>query len=322
MKRRRTGVKVVRKVLADGTVRTYTYQRGEPKAPPPITVDEMIEQYRMSPGYRALAHNTKAIRLRAFDKIKHLGQVPVTAVKRRHVMETRDILADTPGIANQVVSAISVLLNFARDREVVEHNVAQGVKMLPTGHHVRWPDEAVDYATAPGNLPENLRRAVVLALYTGQRQTDCLAMLWSAYDGDGIAVKQQKTGAELWVPCHSALRAELDAWKRDAASVRILTSARGRPWPVGSNSFATTFCRATADCAPLAGLAFHGLRHTAASRMAEAGCSELQIGAVTGHLTLSTLSLYTRGARQKGMASAAILRLETVANNAPSRLKK
>jgi integrase len=42
----------------------------------------------------------------------------------------------------------------------------------------------------------------------------------------------------------------------------------------------------------------HGLRKLAAKRLAEAGCSDRQIMAITGHKTVSEVSRYTEAAEQ------------------------
>jgi integrase len=69
-----------------------------------------------------------------------------------------------------------------------------------------------------------------------------------------------------------------------------------------------------ADAIGAAGLpdecVLHGLRKTAARKLADAGCSEKQIQAVTGHTTSRMVALYTRGANQRKLASAAIFKLE------------
>ena len=57
-------------------------------------------------------------------------------------------------------------------------------------------------------------------------------------------------------------------------------------------------------------IVLHGLRKTAARRLAEAGCSEEQIKAVTGHTTSRMVAHYTKGANQLKLATAAILKLE------------
>ena len=46
----------------------------------------------------------------------------------------------------------------------------------------------------------------MLGLYTGQRLGDVLAMRRSAVEGSGLWVTQEKTGKELLIPLHSAIR--------------------------------------------------------------------------------------------------------------------
>jgi len=62
--------------------------------------------------------------------------------------------------------------------------------------------------------------------------------------------------------------------------------------------------------AGLTGLTFHGLRYTAAARLAEAGCSSKEIASVTGHKSLAMIEKYSRDADQRQQAGAAILRWE------------
>jgi integrase len=60
---------------------------------------------------------------------------------------------------------------------------------------------------------EDMQRAVLLARYTGQRQSDVLRMAPSDIKDSGIVVVQQKTGKELWVPLHPDLRDALEGWQ-------------------------------------------------------------------------------------------------------------
>ena len=53
----------------------------------------------------------------------------------------------------------------------------------------------------------------------------------------------------------------------------------------------------------------HGLRKAAARRLAEAGCTEKEIAAVTGHTTLKEVARYTRAADQKRPAAGAVAKL-------------
>lgn len=52
----------------------------------------------------------------------------------------------------------------------------------------------------------------------------------------------------------------------------------------------------------------HGLRKTAARKLAEAGCSEDEIMSVTGHASAQMVRLYVRGAKRSKMADSAVLK--------------
>ncbi|GLO75191.1 hypothetical protein MACH18_22710 [Phaeobacter italicus] len=46
----------------------------------------------------------------------------------------------------------------------------------------------------------------------------------------------------------------------------------------------------------------HGLRYGAAGELAEAGCTDQQIAAITGHKSLSMVQKFSKGASQKRIA--------------------
>ena len=59
------------------------------------------------------------------------------------------------------------------------------------------------------------------------------------------------------------------------------------------------------------GQTFHGLRHTVATKMADAGADDKAIAAITGHKSMSQIQRYTRTASQKRRAKAAIRLIDT-----------
>lgn len=318
--------KTVKRTLADGTVKTYTYERKSRGGQPRVrTVEAVVREYRLGAGYTKLRPNSKRNYERALGYIvDRFGQVDIKTIKRRHVLAHRDNLADTPCAANSLHIMWGIILQFAVDREYIDYHPALRIKTFATGEYATWPDDLVERAITPDVLPEWARRAVVLGLYTGQREGDCIRMTWADYDGSAIRVVQEKTGAKLWVPCHAALRAELDAWREGAETTTILGRPTGTPWKDGP-SFATMFSRClrrrkrigekgerTGDHVrpEFVGYVFHGLRKVAASRLAEAGCSAHEIAAVTGHATLAMVEHYTRAADQRRRAVSAIAKLE------------
>jgi len=312
--------KTVKRKLADGTVKTYSYARGA-EAPRLRTVETVAFEYRASPQYRSLKPASKKLYDRFLSSIvDEFGHIEIAKIKRRHVLAHRDAIASKPAMANELHKVWTKVLSFAVEREYIPYHPALRIRKLAGGEHARWPEALVERAMTPGVFPEHLRRAVVVAVYTGQRAGDCIRMTWADYDGTAIALVQQKTGKRMSVPCHSALRKELDAWReearRDGKATTILTRADGLPWS-RPDLFSAVFgqlLRRTKDGKPVrpefSGLVFHGLRKVAAARLAEAGCSVHEIAAITGHSTLSMVEHYTREADQLNRASAAITKLE------------
>lgn len=88
---------------------------------------------------------------------------------------------------------------------------------------------------------------------------------------------QGKTDEELWIPEHRELSAEIAAGEH----MSLLTTSQGKAFD------AVYFGAWFADAISKAGLpddcVLHGLRKTAARKLAEAGANEEQIKAVTGH---------------------------------------
>jgi integrase len=121
-----------------------------------------------------------------------------------------------------------------------------------------------------------------------------------------LHVKQQKTGAELIIPVHPILAAIIAAAPRD--HLTFVTTRLGGPFQ--GSAFSRWF-REKCDEAGLPHCSAHGLRKAAARRLAEAGCTAHEIGAITGHASLTELVRYTRTADQRRLAEAAMTKART-----------
>jgi integrase len=108
--------------------------------------------------------------------------------------------------------------------------------------------------------------------------TILLRLPWSAYDGTTIKLRQGKTGAYVPIPVSDALKEALDAAPRK--SPIMLTNSDGKPW--SESGFQGAFAKAKTK-AGIRGLTFHDLRGTAVVTLARAGCTEVEIYAITGH---------------------------------------
>ena len=125
-----------------------------------------------------------------------------------------------------------------------------------------------------------MRLAFMLGAYTAQREGDILAMVWTQFDPreNTLALRQNKTGARLLVPVHRTLRSCLDRTAR--SGVTILTTRTGKAF---REDYFRHCWRDAILQAGLDGLRFQDLRRTAVVRLAEAGCTDPEIAAITGH---------------------------------------
>jgi integrase len=294
----------------DGSVKVYTDDRRPKQRRERYlrdSVGALLVAFKQSPEWQALAPITRCNYALYIRDLQLLVNVAVRDIRRRDILQIRDAIVrrSGPAAANFFVKVCSTLFRWAVQREWIEFSPVANIERLPGNHLPSWRDEQAEQAMQV--LPEELRRVVLLAMFTGQRRGDLCAMRWSAFDGNYITVKQQKTGVTLRVPVHARLREELFAWKREATSTHILTNAQGRPWSPAYLSHRLP--EMLQQHGFPSGLNVHGLRKLAAVMLAEAGCSVHEIAAITGHRSLAMVALYTANVEQKRLADAAVERL-------------
>jgi len=266
----------------------------------------LIDAFKKSAEYAALKPRVKALYVYNLDLVKvKLGRFPARSLTRRVVLEWRDQFSENPAKANNLMSSISRLYSFGIERGLVTQNPLLGIKRMKIGEWRPWTAQEVE--AFQSTAPEPMCLALALALYTGQRLGDVIKMRWDQIKDGGIAVVQQKTGAKIWVPLHRDLAVLLNQIT-DRKAEMILTSATGQPFK--SDHLKHQFKAATRKAGLPDDLVFHGLRKTAAVRLAEAGCSTEQIKSITGHRTDEMVSHYTKQANQKVLAMAAMGKME------------
>ena len=291
----------------------------------------LIAAYRGSPDWDALKPATRIDYNKALDPLMtRFGHLPVATMPRAFVIKLRDEYARkavldkqgkptldpdgkatavaTPRRANRMVAVLRLLLSWAVDHGWRRDNPALRPKLLRTGDGYRaWtPAELAQFLAHTG---AEMRDAAELAIGTGQRGIDLIAMSWAAYDGTAIEVVQEKTGARTWLPCPARLKTWLDA--RDRRAVTILTRPDGKPWGLSHFQHQAS---AAIRAAGLKGVVWHGLRAMAAVQLAEAGASDAELQAVIGWATASMAAKYRRGADQKQRAVAAVEKLDAHRN--------
>ena len=277
----------------------------EPKRLSEGSVAAMIRDYRASDEFLGLKPKTQRDYGRMLDLFSPIDRHPAEAIRRKHIRELRKAFAGKARTQKLFAQVASAVFNFGIDNDYCAINPAARMKRIGKAtSYVTWTDAQCG-AFEASKPARYLMTGYMIARYAGQRRGDVLKMARTAYDGSCIEIRQEKTGQPLVIPTHCRLRAYLDLLPKD--SLLFVVDASGQP--LDETTFSKDF-RAALDAAGLEGLHFHGLRHSAGRALAEAGCTAHEIQAITGHRTLQMVEHYTKAARQKRLASAAIAKLE------------
>jgi integrase len=329
------GVHEVRRRLANGATRMHYYAwRGGPaihakpgtpefvqayneahagiRRPTAGTMMTVIADYKASPDFTKLAPSSGRMYLRYIGLIEEaFGDLPLTALADRRVRGEfkawRDLFAATPRKADYAWTVLARLMSFAKDRGTIATNPCEkGGRLYAADRTDKvWGEPEIAAVLAVAS-PE-IKLALVMALWTGQRQGDLLRLPWSSYDGSHLRFRQSKTGRRVTMPAGTPLKVLLDGAER--RSPLILTNSYGRPWT--SDGFRTSWSKTCAR-AGVAGLTFHDLRGSAVVRLALAEATVPQIATFTGHSLKDVeaiLDAHYLG-RDVQLAEAAVLKLE------------
>lgn len=309
-------VKIVRKRLADGSVKEYRYDldaaaRKKIVARRSHAVHQLATAYYASPEFAALAPRyQRQKRYRLSIAADFLGWMTFDDLADRRARaefyRLRDAHRSTPATADHIVGALSHLLAWAYERGLIEINHAARLEHIaPTSSRADrvWSDD--DIAAYLAVARPDFGRLFLAALYTAARQADLCAMRAADLRDGWLTYRPTKTARSTGVVVHlpvldlPPLRDLLLDPPRDGALWRDHRGEAWRPTSVQARH------RATLAAAGLADLHWHDLRGTAASRMLDAGATDAQVAAITGHTLASGSSLGAYLARTRALAQGA-----------------
>ena len=314
----------------------------------PNTWNWLVQKYRTddNPEWAKLASSTQADYNRVFnwlvdpagDKSKlGLRGLSLDKIDTAGVYDLRDVAAKRGyRFANKVMGLISSVWNWGLRRRLnIPDNPVVNIAAIQRPSNLRTVNRAWtqnELKTVLAAAKPHIALPVAIAANTALREGDVLDLRWSKYDGDALAVIQSKTQAktegELYLPIHKDLRpllinakkaaeAKMENDRSEGAIVVdldpiICLNSRGKPWT--ADGFKTSFFKLIRKLESEkkigTGLTFHGLRHTVATTLADAGADDRTIAAMTGHKSLAMVQRYTAKADQKRRAKQAMKLLE------------
>ena len=230
-------------------------------------------------------------------------------LQKYEVNEFRPI--DLQNVLSHVASRSTRVTMVSLVRGAMDYGARLGIRTVPFHYsfrkpksvpHTPWIERDVErFIHGPPVRSEIV--AVALMYYTGQRFGDALKMRKDDITRDGISVTQQKTKKKLTIPIAPELDRILTRWVGGRSRNVYLVS--GTLTPANQD----TLRRSIKKACEARGITYrspHGLRHAAATKLAESGCTAREIMAVTGHASLKQVEHYTLTVDQKVLAENAM----------------
>jgi integrase len=164
----------------------------------------------------------------------------------------------------------------------------------PRQRRLEAGEEDALLAACKGSRAYYLHSFVVLAIETGMRSGEMLAMRWEHVNltNRTVFLPDTKNGSPRTVPLSTRALSAIQALPR---------AINGRLFSTGYHSIHNAFRLAVEKAQAtqtesetfLRGLRFHDLRHEAVTRLFEKGLNPIEVGMVSGHKTLAMLQRYT-----------------------------
>jgi len=271
------------------------------------TFDSLIAGYYREPMYTGKRESTRKAYRGIIERFRaEHGQKSVANIQRKHIAAIIGGMSATPGAANHLLDRLRVLMKLAIREGHRRDNPALDVEGFEEGKGFHsWTEEEIERFELRHPPRSKAHLALIIVLCTGQRRSDAVTMGWHKVTADGrLRVRQIKTDEELAIPVLPALREAIVDLPRDAPA--FLMTENGKPFTAAGLG---NWFRDRCDEAGLPHCSFHGLRKAQARRLAEAGCSNPQIKAITGHRTDSEVARYTRAADQIRLSDQAMQKL-------------
>jgi integrase len=267
------------------------------------SVSAAIVGYYRDVSFLSLAPGTRKKRRAILEQFRaSYGDRQIAGLQRAHIVNL--LGSKKPFAARNWLKALRGLTQFLVATGQRRDDPAAGIKLpkARAGEIHSWSESEIGQFEMRHPIGTRPRLALALLLYTAQRGSDVIAMGRQHVENGALVVRQRKTGRALEIPVHSALMEILTAGPND--NLTFLTTARGKPF--SASGFGNLFRQWCDEAALPRHCSAHGLRKAACRRLAEAGCTEHQIAAMSGHLSLSEVQRYTRAANQARMARAAV----------------
>lgn len=229
-----------------------------------------------------------------------LADSKVEEVTRKQIYEVRSRMAHISTTANRALALLSVMFNFAIERDICTANPVKGVEKYP--ENVRediFTDEEVERIVSAVMADREVwaRYAMMLLITTGARVGEVLGAEWSELDLDTAAPSWRLPSARMkgkkphTYPLDPRMAEMLREWKNTATLVSmrwVFPNVKG----TGPKDKLQKQWKRIKDAAGITHGVLHTFRHTYLTRLAMSGASAFDIKNIAGHADIATSARY------------------------------
>ena len=247
--------------------------------------DDFLELYS-KPNKRSWTRDEFSLNnLKAFFKGDMLQGIGAEKIERYKAKRKAEV---SPASCNRELACLKTLLNKAVEWGRLGANPAAKVKKLKennTRERILNAAEARRLIECAG--PE-LQPILIIALNTGMRKSEILSLRWQNVDfiRGYILIEDSKSGKSRKLPMNTAVFEALRGLQRRSDYVFFNPETETHIKGI-TRSFA-----AALKAAEISGVRLHDLRHTAATKMVEAGVDLVTVSKILGHSSIQMTMRY------------------------------
>jgi integrase len=294
----------------------------------PGSLDAALALYYPSAAFRALKPSTQAKHRASLERWRNeptrlssldvVGPLPLGRLSPSHIDYMLEKMK--PHTARNWLKAARHFCKFCVKHKLIATDPTLGIKapVPPSDGHYTWSEEEAAQYRVAHPVGSKARLALELGLCTAQRRGDVIRMGRQHIKDGAITVKQEKTGTTVVIPILLELQEALDATPNN--QLTLLVTKTGKSY--GANDFSEQFRKWCDDSGLPQACVFHGLRHAALTRLAEAGCTLHELAAIGGFKSLRMVERYTRKADQARLARAAMARMQNQDDKIPASTRR
>ncbi len=276
------------------------------KAPEVLFEDhakEFLELYSKQNKRSWARDETSLDHLKEFFKGKYLSEITAESIERYKAKRKAALVPTrkkkksknpeeprlvSPSTINRELTCLKTCLNRAVDWEKLVRNPAARVKKFREPNAKERILTIVETERMLAEASEDLRPVLVVALNTGMRKSEILSLRWKDVDfvKGFIHIADSKSGRSRDIPMNSPVFETLHDRSRAREFVFENPETKARTLDV------RTAFKGACRRAEIKGVRFHDLRHTAASRMVEAGIDLVTVSKILGHASIQMTMRY------------------------------